>query len=126
MDINNLENSLRHLVDVPVRLLDEGDNRFRVFTPYTFNDGDHFSIVAKEENGQWVFSDEGHTFMHLSIFIPTERLIDSDLTQTIEDIKNTFGVLEEQGVLLAPFDEGNMGKVFSTYVQALVKISAIE
>ncbi len=35
-----------------IRLLEEGKNRFRVFTPFRFDDGDHLSIVFKKENNQ--------------------------------------------------------------------------
>ena len=37
-------------------------------------DGDHLAIVLKNENGQWVFSDEGYTYMHLTLNIDEEKL----------------------------------------------------
>ena len=49
-----------------VRLDSEGKDRFRVFTPFRFSDGDHLVIVLKKAGPQWLLSDEGHTFMHLS------------------------------------------------------------
>ena len=41
-------------------------NRFLVFTPFTFDDGDHLAIVLKRYDKHWFLSDEGHTYMHLS------------------------------------------------------------
>jgi len=49
-----------------MRLTQEGENRFRVFTPFMFEDGDHLAIVLKREQEHWMLSDEGHTYMHLT------------------------------------------------------------
>lgn len=53
-------------VSAKVRLAGEGVDRYRVFTPFLFEDGDHLSIVLKREGAQWVLSDEAHTYMHLT------------------------------------------------------------
>lgn len=44
----------------------QGIDRWVVYNPFTFDDGDHFVVVLRREGGQWVLSDEGHTFMHIS------------------------------------------------------------
>jgi len=53
-------------VSEAVRLYEEEVNRYRVFTPFTFDDGDGFSIVLLKNGNGWVITDEGHTFMHMS------------------------------------------------------------
>ena len=125
MELKELENSLQQAISGAVRLLAEGHNRFRIFTPFMFDDGDHFSIVAKMESGEWIFSDEGHTFMHLSYDIPTQSLNTGTRAKIIANVLNGFGVREERGALVSPFDKDDMGAVFFSYVQALCKISDI-
>ena len=52
----------------------EGVERFRVFTPFMFEDGDHLSVILKRDNGRWILSDEGHTYMHLTYDIDEKDL----------------------------------------------------
>ena len=61
-----IEEDFKRKVCEMVRLESEGMNRFRVFTPFTFDDGDHLAIVLKRYDKHWFLSDEGHTYMHLS------------------------------------------------------------
>jgi hypothetical protein len=49
-----------------VRLVSEGTDWYRVFSPFMFPDGDHVVLVLKREESGWVLSDERHTMMHLS------------------------------------------------------------
>ena len=49
------------MVAAGIHLVSEGIERYRVFTPFQLDDGDHLSIVLKKEGGDWVLSDEGHT-----------------------------------------------------------------
>jgi len=44
-----------------VTFIQEGPDRYRVFTPHYFNDGDGLVIVLKKDSSSWVLSDEGHT-----------------------------------------------------------------
>ena len=125
MDAKNLEAALQRAMSGAVRLMEEGHNRFRVFTPFMFDDGDHFSIVAKSEGGKWAFSDEGHTFMHLSYEVPTQSFNRGTRAKIIADVLADFGVREERGALVSPFNEYDMGAAFFSYVQALCKISDI-
>jgi len=43
-----------------LRVLEEGMERYRVSTPFQFDDGDHPAIVLKRESNPWLLSDEGH------------------------------------------------------------------
>ena len=66
MTVETMEMDFRQKVGESVRIVSEGVNRYRVFTPFLFEDGDHLAIVLKRENSGWVLSDEGHTYMHLT------------------------------------------------------------
>lgn len=43
----------------------EGDDRFIIFSPFMFDDGDHFVTILKRQDGRWWLTDEGHTLMHM-------------------------------------------------------------
>ena len=59
MDFNlsDIEIKLRDKISNEISLREEGVNRFRIFNPYEFDDGDHFSIFLKKENGRLPFSE---------------------------------------------------------------------
>ena len=66
MSINTIEQDFHKKVSAKVRLFPEGVERFRVFTPFLFENGDHLAIVLRKEGTRWVLSDEAHTYMRLS------------------------------------------------------------
>jgi hypothetical protein len=72
MNIEAIERNFKE--KVCDKLTSEGVNRYRVFTPFIFEDGDHLSIILKRENGKWMLSDEGHTYMHLTYDIDERDL----------------------------------------------------
>ena len=47
MSIKTIERDFHQKVSAKVRLAAEGMERFRVFTPFLFEDGDHLAIVLK-------------------------------------------------------------------------------
>lgn len=106
-----------------IRLLEEGKNRFRVFTPFRFDDGDHLSIVLKKENNQWIISDEGHTFMHLSYWIDSSDLISGTRKELIDYALNEFQIQDRYGELLVTiYNSDEYGSAFYRFIQALLKI----
>ena len=66
MPIETIEQDFKQKVCESLRLTSEGVDRYRVFTPFLFEDGDHLAIVLKREQGRWILSDEGHTYMNIS------------------------------------------------------------
>jgi hypothetical protein len=66
MSLESIEREFKEKVCDRIRLVSEGMNRYQVFTPFQFEDGDHLVIVLKQENSHWLLSDEGHTYMHLT------------------------------------------------------------
>ena len=74
MPIEAIEQDFHRKVSQKIRLSGEGIGRFRVFTPFLFDDGDHLAIVLKKEGTRWVLSDEAHTYMHLTYDIEEKDL----------------------------------------------------
>lgn len=99
----------------------EGLDRYVVYTPFTFDDGDHFVTVLKRRGDRWVLTDEGHTFMHMSY-------ADVDLTQgtrksIIDQSLLNFRLVNESGELCLEVPDEEFGDALFTFIQALTKIS---
>ena len=125
MSASTIEQDFQARVSAKVRLAAEGLNRYRVFTPFRFDDGDHLAIVLKQEGNGWVLSDEAHTYMHLTYDID-ERDLQRGTRQTI--ISNTlsvFGVEDRSGELVLSVPDGQYGDALYSFVQALLKITDV-
>ena len=61
-----IEKDFQSKVSEKVCLAAEGLDRYRVLTPFRFDDGDHLAIVLKRDGDEWILSDEAHTYMHLT------------------------------------------------------------
>lgn len=105
-----------------IRLLEEGENRFRVFTPFRFDDGDHFSIVLKKEKNQWLLSDEGHTYLHLSYTIDLEDLAIGKRREIIENTLQEFQLEDRYGEIIVKIDDNEYGEALYRLAQGLINI----
>lgn len=122
MMLEAIEQDIQEKVCAKIRLVSEGVSRFRVFTPFLFDDGDHLSIILKQEGGRWFLSDEGHTCMHLT-YDRDERDLQRDIRQ--QDITNTlslFQIEDRDGELLVPITESRYGDALLFFVQSLHNI----
>lgn len=116
-------NDFKEKVSEAVRLHEEGINRYRVFTPFSFDDGDRFSIVLQCNGNGWLLTDEGHTFMHMSYEMDMAALERGNRAELLESVLNNFGILESDGSLELRFEPDEAGNALYTYLQALTKIS---
>lgn len=120
-----IEASFRARVADQVRVEPEGIDRFRVFTPFQFPDGDSLAIVLRRDGPQWVLSDEGHTLMHLSYSIDEADLTRGGRARIIEDAVTSFSLREQNGELALPVPGAAYGEALFDYVQALLKITDV-
>jgi hypothetical protein len=125
MTTDAIERDFRQKVCEHLRLEPEGIGRYRVFTPFMFDDGDHLSIVMRSEGGSWVLADEGHTFMHITYDMEEKDLQRGTRQKIISDALSAFAVQDRDGELLLPIIEERYGDALYSYVQALLKISDI-
>jgi hypothetical protein len=123
MEIKYIEKEFKEKVCKEIRLMQEGIERYRVFTPFQFDDGDSFAIVLKKSGDNWILSDEGHTYMHLSYELEIDSLDKGNRAKIISTTLSIFGISENKGVLFSIVNDENMGNVFYNYVQALIKIT---
>lgn len=124
MSVEAIERDFHQKISAKVRLAPEGMKRFRVFTPFLFEDGDHLSIVLKKEGMRWVLSDEAHTYMHLTYDIDEKDLRSGTLQKIISNALSMFQVEDRDGELLIEVPDGRYGDAPYSFVQALLKITS--
>ena len=122
MSMNTIEQDFIDKVSEKVRLSPEGKERFRVLTPFRFDDGDQLVIVLKKLGGRWVLSDEAHTYMHLSYKIEKTTLRRNNPRQIISKALSMFEVHEHNEELFLDVSDGRYGEALYGFVQALLKI----
>ena len=125
MSIETIERDFHQKISAKVRLAPEGMKRFRVFTPFLFEDGDHLSIVLKKEGMRWVLSDEAHTYMHLTYDIDEKDLRNGTRQKIISNALSMFQVEDRDGELLLEVPDGRYGDALYSFVQALLKITGV-
>ena len=125
ISIEAIELDFREKACSKLRLISEGKSRYRVSTPFLFDDGDHLSIVFKRENGYWILSDEGHTYMHLTYSMDAESLMRGTRQEIISRTLSSFEVLDRDGELLIKIQDEQYGNALYSFIQALMKISDV-
>jgi len=125
MAIDSIERGFQEKVGKSIRIAPEGIERYRVFTPFLFEDGDHFSIVLKRESNQWILSDEGHTFMHLTYDIDEKDLQRGTRAKIIDNTLDQFSVNDREGELIVSIPDDQFGDALYSFIQAIGKISDV-
>lgn len=125
MTVETIEREFQRKVCEKVRLSGEGLHRFRVFTPFQFEDGDHLAIVLRREGDRWVLSDEGHTYMHLTYDLEEKDLQRGTRQKIIANALTAFFVEDREGELALPVPDEQFGDALYNFVQAILKISDI-
>ena len=104
-------------VSEQIRIIPEGIDRFRIFTPFRFDDGDHLAIVLKQHNNQWMLSDEAHTFMHLTYDIDEQDLLRGNRQKIISDALSVFHVEDRDGELIIDVPDQKYGDALYDFVK---------
>lgn len=125
MTTEAIEHDFREKVCAQIRLLGEGIDRYRVFTPFLFEDGDHLAIVLKREHSVWTLSDEGHTYMHLTYDLDEKDLQRGTRQKVIVNALSLFQVDDRDGELLLRVHEDQFGDALYSFIQALMKVADI-
>lgn len=125
MTINDIERDFREKVSAKLHLQSEGTERFRIYTPFMFDDGDHLAIVLKRIGNRWLLSDEGHTYMHLTYDLEEREMQTGTRQKIITNALTSFNVQDQSGELLIPIEDEQFGDALFSYIQALLKITDI-
>jgi hypothetical protein len=125
MGVEAIQTDFRRKVGETVRLGEEGVDRYRVFTPFLFEDGDHLAIVIRREGEHWVLTDEGHTYMHLTYDLDEKDLQRGTRQKIIANALSVFSVDDQDGELRLKVPEERYGDALFSFVQALLKVSDV-
>jgi len=125
MTIEAIERDFKAKVGEKIRLAGEGVNRYRVFTPFLFEDGDHLAIVLKRENATWILSDEGHTYMHLTYDIDEKDLQRGTRQKVVTNALSMFCIEDRDGELLLHIEDEQFGDALYSFIQALIKVTDV-
>lgn len=124
MEAIDLQKQFVGKITEEIRIRPQGNDYFRISTPFMFSDGDHFSIAIKKEGKRWIFTDEGDTFMHLSILgVKPDTLNHGTRQKILSGILEEFSIKYRFGELTLEIQEEDYGSAFYCFTQALLKIS---
>lgn len=125
MDAIAIERQFSQKVAKEISLIAEGNERYVVFTPFMFDDGDHLVITLKRRDGKWELSDEGHTYMHLSYEISPSDMFKGTRGKIIDTTLEMFHVKDRGGELVVDVIDEDYGEALFTFVQALMRIANV-
>jgi hypothetical protein len=125
MSIDTIEHDFKAKVSEKIRLHSEGIHRYRVFTPFSFEDGDHLAIVLRNDGKNWILSDEGHTYMHLTYDLDEKDLQRGTRQKIVSNALSIYGVEDQEGEILVKIPDEAYGDALFSFIQALLKITDI-
>lgn len=125
MNLETIQKDFQEKVGRKVRLAAEGLDRYRVFTPFLFEDGDHLCIVLHRQQKTWLLSDEGHTFMHLTYELDEKSLQQGTRNKIITSTLGGFGVEDAEGELRLKIPNERFGDALFAFVQALLQVTDV-
>ena len=109
MSITDIESDFKEKVTAACRLESEGIDRYRVITPFRFEDGDHLVVILQRKDNNWLISDEGHTYMHLTYELEEKDLEQGTRQRIIANTLSMFGVEDRLGELIIRSIITNLG-----------------
>lgn len=118
----DLEQRLRQSVE----LFPEGLDRYRIVTPFQFDDGDHLVLFLHgQHDGNWRMTDEGHTYMQLTYEIDEADLSSGTRAKVIQSALSSFGIQDRDGELTVDLAPGALGDGLFSFIQAILKITDV-
>ena len=107
-----------------IRLAAEGPDRFRVFTPFAFDDGDHLAVVLRKEDARWVLSDEGHTYMHLAEDSDEPDPRKKTRERIMSNALSASGIEDRDGELILTVRDARWADALYSYLQGLIRVAS--
>jgi len=108
-----------------IEVLPGGDDRFQVITPLAYDDGDLLPIILKRDNGGWILTDEGRSFMHLAYAVDEEEFFRDPRQAIIRRTLSAFQIENRRGELVLPINEDRYAEALYAFIHALLKIDDI-
>ena len=125
MTIAAIEHAFRDKVCAEVRLEADGRSRYRVYTPFHFNDGDHLVMVLRQKNGHWSSPMKGIPIC-TSLTNSTRRAYTRVRDSRSSPIPLTRSPLKmSREELRAEITDERYGETLFDFVQAILRISDV-
>lgn len=122
MEYKKIQNILSESIKTSISLRELGRNTFQIISPFEFYDGDILVAYLEMKNDNVIFSDHGHTLMHVSYDVDINVKTRKEI---LENVIATHELNIENGDISAQGDISNIDKIFWDFMQGLLKISDI-
>ena len=124
MVVEQISKEFKRRVCDEVEVRKMGVNEYAVYTPFMFDDGDHFVIHLILKDGKWRLTDHGHTCMHMSY--ENVDFQQGTRRKIIDEAIDFHGLSESEGSLFLDIvNEEDLGYGLYSFVQGLNKISNV-
>ena len=124
MNLAGLREEFRQKICDEIDIEDQGLHRYVVYTPFMFDDGDHFVVVLKRKpDDRWFLTDEGHTFMHISY--DNIDIWHGNRKSIIDQTLLSFSMTNDSGEIKLDVPENAFGDALFSFLQGLTKITDI-
>lgn len=122
MDSLEIIKEIKKSICGEIEIFIEGINRIIIVAPFTFDDGDHLNVVLKYNKGEWYFTDEGSTLMHLS-YHNLEKSIEKGKRKDIfEKILRIHQSKSDQGEIKSIVRNEDFGRTYFIFIQGILQI----
>jgi hypothetical protein len=108
-----------------INLASAGLDRYVVYVPFSFEDGDHYVVLLKREGQNWILSDEGHTLMHLSYELRDREYEEGNRQKIIDEVLISHQIRNIDGELILTIPQNHYGDALFTFVQAITQITDV-
>lgn len=105
-----------------VEIEQKGLDRYIIYTPFAFDDGDHYVVLLKREKDQWLLTDEGHTFMHLSY--GGVDVLKGQRGELVKESLVASGLENRSGELILKVPDEQFGDALFSYLQVLGRVQS--
>ncbi len=105
-----------------VEIAKQGLDRYIIYTPFAFDDGDHYVVLLKRENSSWLLTDEGHTFMHLSY--GGVDVLSGQRGEMVKESLATAGMENRSGEIRLKIPGDQFGDALFSYLQVLNRVQS--
>lgn len=122
MSTPSFEQCFRDRINEAIALVPTDHQKYRVSTPFQFDDGDNLVIVLKRDNDDWILSDEGHTYFHLTYELDESDLRREPRQSIIANTLTAYEMEDREGELVLRLRGDRHGDALYSFVQALLKI----
>ena len=125
MEPLTIEKKFKEKVNAEIQLMSEGIDRYRVSTPFIFDDGDELVVILRRDTEGWVLSDEGHTLMQLTYDIEPKDIRRGTREKIIGRALATFGFEDRDGELLLRVPDEDFGDALYSFIEGTLRISDV-